>query len=315
MLLFFSTGCDKEDVEENTQSTNEQAVPTISTTEVTEITEASAMSGGTISNDGGSLVTARGVCWSTNQTPTVDDNVTVDGSGAGTFVSSIDNLQPNTNYFLRAYATSSAGTGYGSTMTFTTEAGSVEGTFTDPRDGQVYQTIQIGNQEWLAENLVYAPSSGDYWAHNDNAANVNTYGYLYSWETANDVCPSGWHLASDEEWKELEVELGMSEADSHQSGARGTNEGSKLAGNAGLWTNGGLENDPEFGSSGFDALPGGYRQMSGSYAPTGLFGNWWTATELNNDAAWLRNLDNTNTFVVRNIAGKFEGASVRCVRD
>lgn len=315
MLLTFVTGCEKEDVEEDTQSTEEQDVPIISTTEVTDVTEVSAMSGGSISDDGGSLVTARGVCWSTNQTPTVDDNVTIDGSGAGTFVSTIDNLQPNTNYFLRAYATSSNGTGYGSTMSFTTEAGSVEGTFTDPRDGQVYQTIQIGNQEWLAENLAYAPPSGDYWAHNDNSGNVNTYGYLYSWQTANDVCPSGWHLANDEEWKELEIELGMSEADADQSGSRGTNEGSKLAGNAGLWTNGGLENDPEFGSSGFDALPGGYRQMSGAYAPTGMFGRWWTATELNNDASWQRRLANSNTVVFRDIAAKFEGASVRCVRD
>ena len=73
------------------------------------------------------------------------------------------------------------------------------------------------------------------------------------------VCPTGWHLPSDEEWKTLEMELGMSQANANNTGWRGTNEGAKLAGNAYLWTNGTLDSHAEFGTSGFAALPGGYR--------------------------------------------------------
>ncbi|MDD3194828.1 MAG: fibrobacter succinogenes major paralogous domain-containing protein [Paludibacter sp.] len=95
-------------------------IPTITTTELSEITSTSAISGGNILTDGGADVTARGVCWSTSELPTVADSLTTDGAGTGEFVSTITGLNPGTTYHVRAYATNSEGTAYGEEFTFTT---------------------------------------------------------------------------------------------------------------------------------------------------------------------------------------------------
>jgi uncharacterized protein (TIGR02145 family) len=79
-------------------------------------------------------------------------------------------------------------------------------TFTDPRDGQTYNIVQIGNQTWFAENLNYA--TGNSWCYDNNDSNCNIYGRLYDWQTALTACPSGWHLPSDAEWTVLTDYLG-----------------------------------------------------------------------------------------------------------
>lgn len=107
MLLIFSS-CKKEEI------------PILSTTELKEVTQTSAVSGGNITEDGGAIVTERGVCWSTGEYPTIDDAKTTDGTGEGSFSSNITGLEPNMTYFVRSYATNSVGTGYGKTLTFTT---------------------------------------------------------------------------------------------------------------------------------------------------------------------------------------------------
>lgn len=109
-LLIFSS-CKKEE---------EKNVPVLNTTEVTDISQTTATSGGNITYDSGATVTARGVCWSTSQNPTINDSKTEDGTGTGSFESSISGLEPNTTYFVRAYATNSAGTSYGNEISFTT---------------------------------------------------------------------------------------------------------------------------------------------------------------------------------------------------
>jgi hypothetical protein len=96
------------------------SVPVLTTTSVSGITPTSAASGGNITSDGGAAITARGVCWSTNQNPTVTDSKTDDGTGTGNFTSTITGLDSNTIYNIRAYATNSTGTGYGNTITFST---------------------------------------------------------------------------------------------------------------------------------------------------------------------------------------------------
>jgi len=100
----------------------EIANPFLSTTEISELTGSSAVSGGTIITDGGAPITQRGVCWSTSPEPEITDNITNDGTGSGVFVSNLSGLNPNTTYYLRAYATNFSGTGYGNELEFTTPA-------------------------------------------------------------------------------------------------------------------------------------------------------------------------------------------------
>ena len=95
-------------------------LPTVETSAVTEITQTTAITGGTITSNGGAEVTSRGVCWSTNQNPTINDMLTSNGGGVGTFTSSIENLLANTTYYVRAYATNSVGTAYGENFCFIT---------------------------------------------------------------------------------------------------------------------------------------------------------------------------------------------------
>jgi uncharacterized protein (TIGR02145 family) len=210
------------------------------------------------------------------------------------------------------------------------------GTVTD-YDGNVYQTLVIGEQEWMVENLKVTHynngdqipnvtsnstwgglSTGAYCYYDNSSANGDTYGALYNWYAVNDsrgLAPDGWHVPTDEEIMELEMYLGMSYEEAHSTGWRGTNEGSKLAGNADLWNNGALENDPEFGSSGFDFLPGGYRFSNyGYFNYLGSYGYFWSSAEYDTDNAWLRGLYYNLTDVYRNYYSKRYGFSVRCVR-
>lgn len=97
-------------------------IPTVLTSAIKDITPATATSGGDVTNDGGSTITARGVCWSTGQTPTVANSKSSDGTGIGNYSSTVNGLTPGTTYFVRAYATNSVGTAYGSQETFTSIA-------------------------------------------------------------------------------------------------------------------------------------------------------------------------------------------------
>ena len=176
-----------------------------------------------------------------------------------------------------------------------------KGTFTDPRDGKIYETVKIGTQTWMAENLAYKPSSGSYWAYYNNSNNVAKYGYLYNWETAKNVCPSGWHLPSDAEWTTLTDYLGGEDV-----------AGKKLKSAIG-WENNGNGTD-EYG---FSALPGGYRNyLFGSFYDAGKYGNWWSATPSGSVYAWKRYLYYSGGGVGRDDDyGRTDGVSVRCLKD
>ena len=108
----------------------------------------------------------------------------------------------------------------------------------------------------------------------------------------------------------------MSESEANSTGYRGTNEGSKLAGNADLWSSGNLEQNSEFGTSGFNGLPAGFRNsISGNYASMGTNGSCWSSTETNSNNAWLRRLYCNNSEVGRHDYNKRIGFSVRCLKD
>ncbi len=206
-------------------------------------------------------------------------------------------------------------------------------------DGNVYRTVVIGDQEWMAENLKVtkyrdgtaitnvtdntawgALTTEAYCFYNNNANNeAETYGALYNWYAVNDsrdIAPEGWHVPTDDEWKELEMYLGMSLSEADGQVWRGTNEGSKLAGNADLWEDGTLEADSEFSTSGFSALPGGYRHYSaGGYNQMVYNAFFWSANDSNSDIAWYRSLSNLNSDVFRYLTNKRAGYSVRCIKD
>ena len=222
-------------------------------------------------------------------------------------------------------------------LSVTEDSGGETGTVID-REGNVYKTIKIGDQWWMAENLkVTTYRNGDpiphvtdngewsdlrtgaWCAYDNDPANADTYGLLYNWYAVNDsrnIAPEGWHVPTDEEWKQLEMALGMSRSEADDTGWRGSNEGSKLAGNADLWDNGALKNNAEFGSSGFSGLPGGYRYLdNGYFGSLGYYAYFWSSTEYSSYDAWGRNLSYDSTDVYRYNYDKRLGFSVRCVRD
>ena len=292
-------------------------VPVLTTAAVTSITQTMAQCGGNITSDGGATVTARGVCWSTNQTPTIADSRSTDGAGAGSFTSSITGLTISTRYYVRAYATNSAGTGYGMTMAFVTAPGPI----TDI-DGNIYQTVAIGNQWWMAENLKvthyrngdaipnvidnamwYGLTTGAYCEYDNDVNNVATYGRLYNWYAVNDsrnIAPEGWHVPSNAEWQALIDYLGGDYSKMKEAGESHWSDGC-----------GGGTNE-----SGFTALPGGERHAwYENYLDMGYGAHFWSSTNLDNYKACYRIVACTTYESSVGAARMQAGFSVRCVKD
>lgn len=318
MFLILTNSCKKD----NNNTTPTVQIPVLTTSAVSSITQSTASCGGNITSDGGSTVTANGVCWSTGQAPTTANSKTTDGTGAGSFTSTITGLMANTTYYVRAYATNSAGTGYGSAMSLTTQQGNGS-TITDI-DGNVYHFVTIGTQVWMVENLKTtkyrdgtaipnvtnnaawaALTTGAYCNYNNDVNSSTTYGRLYNWHTVNDsrnIAPTGWHVPTDAEWTTLTNYLG----------------GENIAGgklkeiNTTHWTtpNAGADN-----SSGFTGLPGGYRYNNGLFVSVGNLGYFWSATQYDATYAWERYLNYYGSNIVSFNLYKTYGFSVRCLRD
>jgi uncharacterized protein (TIGR02145 family) len=212
-----------------------------------------------------------------------------------------------------------------------TEPEETTGTVTDI-DGNIYTTVKIGNQWWMAENLMVTHyrngdpipnvtdssgwaslTTGAYCIYDNNVINSNIYGFLYNWFVISDsrnIAPQGWHVPTDEEWKELEMCLGMSQSESDAAGWRGTDEGSKLKATSGWYSNGNGTNE-----SGFSALPGGLRYDNSNFGFMGHEADFWSSTENIIYNAWRRSLYYTYSEVYRSSSRKLYGFSVRCVRD
>lgn len=295
----------------------------VTTETISNISYTTATGGGNITFSAVAKNT-RGVCWSTSPNPTIElSTKTTNGTGLGSFTSEITGLSPNTTYHVRAYATNSAGTGYGTQLSFTTPD-----TITDA-DGNVYNTVIIGTQVWTAENLKttkYNDGSniplvtdntswgnlttpGYCWYNNDAANHKNVYGALYNWYAVNTgkLCPAGWHVPSDTEWTTLTDYLGGESVAGGKLKSTGTIEDG-----TGLWhrPNPGATNE-----TGFTAVPGGYRYVDGTFCNIGSDGQWWSSTATFSTDALCRFMLCNNNSVSSSYYNKKKGNSVRCVRD
>ena len=218
-------------------------------------------------------------------------------------------------------------------------------------DGNEYGTVKIGDQVWMLQNIRatrYAdgtaipkvsgekrwenlePGEKAYcWLRNDSTTFAETYGALYTWgaavnysgnQTSNSswvqgVCPDGWHVPGDEEFKQLEMHLGMTREEADKRKLRGTTEGCMIAGNAELWADGRLKQNPDFGKSGFMAVPGGLRYVTGKFGDYQLDAYWWTSTSLDDMKAFGRIIPSKDIESYRDAHRKDAGFSVRCLKD
>jgi len=199
-------------------------------------------------------------------------------------------------------------------------------------DGNTYNAVIIGTQVWMKENLkttkyrngtdipLITSNTGwsnmltpaYCWVNNDESTYKNTYGGLYNWYAVNTgiLCPSGWHVPGDNEWKILEMHLGMSQAEADALLWRGTDQGAQMKNTSG-WPTG----DNGTNSSGFSGLPGGFRKETGEFVEYITDGTWWTSSPYGDDFAWMRGLRFERTQVGKNNKYKNNGLSVRCIKD
>jgi uncharacterized protein (TIGR02145 family) len=220
------------------------------------------------------------------------------------------------------------------------------GTFTDHRDNAIYNTVNIGNHTWMAENLRYQTSSGS-WCYGDDSINCDTYGRLYDWATAKTVCPDGWHLPYRAEWDDLFEAIGTSFE--HKLNLSSLNN--TVLNNTVIRSFSGGELKSADGWNGyndygFSALSGGYRRVNSTfmgeyhtYGSLGTTGDWWTATDSGGvasgifmgyvssgtayDGGWtsmqdllrVNGLGSGEYMVFENAFDKSFGFSVRCVKD
>lgn len=301
-----------------TISCNKSKPPTVTTAEVKDVMSNTATSGGVVTSDGDAPVSARGICWSTSQDPTIDDSKTTDGRGTGSFISNITGLNSNTTYYIRAYASNNEGTSYGNSVTFTTTP-----TVSDI-DGNLYHTVKIGTQLWMVENLkvthyrngqpipIITDSTtwsnlaiGAFCNFYNTENNAKIYGRLYNWYAINDqrkIAPSGWHVPSDSEWVILRNYLG------------GANiAGGKLK-ETGIahWQSPNTDATNDFG---FTALPCGLRDSSGQFSNLGLKTFWWCANMNITDLPYSQSIYYDNASLISGVDNKSNGFSVRCIKD
>lgn len=284
--------------------------------------------GGNIASIGGAEISANGVCWSTTANPVTTDSKTVDAIGTSQFLSSLSGLAAGTTYHVRAYATNSGCTAYGEDVTFTTLTSN---TVSDV-EGNIYNIKGIGTQVWMAENLkttkyrngdligttnldISFDATGKYqWAFDGIESNVAAYGRLYTWYTVSDsrnICPTGWHVPNNAEWTTLTTLLGSDAVAGDKLRESGT-------------THWGVNNTGATNETGFTALPGGDREMSGYFQYTGDNGLWWSSTADSGDGVSFWETS-TSSYFKRTDGGGYAGSgslnwsnmglAVRCLKD
>ncbi len=210
----------------------------------------------------------------------------------------------------------------------------VKGKFTDSRDGNIYKTVKIGKQVWMAENLKYLPSvigpvTGSdtipyYYVYGYNGTDVaeakatdnyRIFGVLYNWSSISctlkqsrveGICPKGWHVPSDNDWTTLIEYLGDYKA-----------AGGKLkeAYSDSTYWDWDVNVTDASNESGFTALPGGERYSNGTFILIKSDARWWTTTDINTTSAFNLSMRYDENGIYTKIANKKSGFSVRCIKD
>lgn len=312
---------------------NEPETAAIVTEEVKNVTAISAESGGKIIAEGSDEVLSRGICWSKIQNPTLSDSVLMDSDGLSSFTNNILHLNAKQTYYVRAFLITSHDTLYGNQVEFTTPDYILfnpeleYGTVTDI-DGNVYKTITIGTQTWMAENLkvtrfrngeaIANETDLNKWGHfqittsawcwyNNDISNKQVYGALYNWYAASDprnIAPEGWHVSSAEDWQTLAQYLGG------YGNASGNRLKETTTAHWRLWDFNRLASN----NTGFTALAGG-KVASPSFGFMGLgldYAYFWTSTGTWDGSTCCYLSSNIS---LDNLQPNCRGFSVRCVKD
>jgi len=297
---------------------------------ITDISYHSCSVEGTILDISKNGIDQYGFCWAVTEDPTIENNKTQLGSknSTGNFHGIITGLLQKTTYYIKAYATNSQGTAYGEQMSFRTTLNVTNSPVSDV-DGNVYNTVTIGTQTWMAENLKTTKyndntpiplvtnnvvwsglSTPAYcWYNNNATAFLTTYGALYNWyvvDTAGNggknVCPTGWHTPDSTEWTTLTVYLGGENVAGGKLKEFGTFN----------WLS---PNTGATDESGFTALPGGCRFYDGTFGDLSSEGCWWSSTKGSRGGAYYWYLFYSNSSMYRYSYETQSGFSVRCLKD
>lgn len=338
LLSFYTHGCLPEQEEE--------VLAVVTTDEISDVAETLAVFKGTLISAGNSAWVDRGVFYSNfiKEPDVTHEYFWADGGAhTGKFTVIMENLTPGTRYYARAYAINNAGNSYGDIINFTTTGsvtGSIEfksgltyGQLSDV-EGNIYKTIEIGDQTWMAENLRttkyndgsdipvltgnpdWAVLTTPYycWYLDDGEKYKNIFGALYNWYAVNTgkLCPAGWHVPDDSEWDALaEYEGGEDEA------------GTKLK-EIGLdhWV---MTKSDVTNNSGFTALPGGMRWGIATeplkyFSDMGYSGYFWSSTEkVDTEAGFngasIRRLTCNKDSIIHSSFVKSQFITVRCIQD
>ena len=164
------------------------------------------------------------------------------------------------------------------------------GYFIDQRDQHKYKAVKIHDQIWMAENLAYAPVDGNYWAYDDDQSNIAKYGYLYDWEAANNVCPSGWRLPSERDFEILIKNIGGPGKGAYKNLIKG-------------------------GGSDYSTLFAGWRSRIGSFRHLGGNTYFWSSSTDSDKFAWDLHVDRSLKHAYLNSHHRSLGLSVRCLQD
>lgn len=327
------------------------SLPILNISSIHNVTQTTAICEGSVLSDAGANVTERGFCWGFKPEPTIKNNPIKCNSGTGNFNDTIVGLNADMTFYVRAYAINANGVGYSNVQQITTlpDAGMANGVFnpnltygilTDV-EGNTYQTITIGNQTWMAENLISTKfrngeniptiTDNEKWRNlktaaqstynNGNDSNsIHKFGRFYNYYAVVDsrnIAPAGWHVATDAEWTSLidylNSNLGISKSVAQALAAKIDWTESNIQGAIGCIdseTYSSINN-----STGFCALPSGIRTNTGEFNSLIKYSAWWTTKENNNYTSWFRSLNFYGLVPKQNFYNKEYGLSVRCVKD